>query len=295
MWFQTRELEPGVFVTLEPAVNPMFRAAMVTVTGRDRDLQVDFGCGVVPLRAALPLSGKPVVAVASHAHVDHIGGFHEFAERLGHRLEAAGFAGEPGFETFADEFLGWPDVLTSPPAPGYRIADWSLQPAPLTGVLGEGDRVDLGDRQFRVLHLPGHSPGGIGLLDERDGLLLSGDAIYDDDLLDDLPGGSVAEYLLTMERLRHLDCRLVIGGHGPEKMPDRHTRGHAPLAAGGVLLSMAENGLIATDGPRMGATDPARLGGFGAAVKASPRFAVAAGEFGREPLHCGHEPHAPLK
>ncbi|MFO1461834.1 MAG: PQQ-binding-like beta-propeller repeat protein [Verrucomicrobiota bacterium] len=37
------------------------------------------------------------------------------------------------------------------------------------------------------------------------------------------------------------------GGHGPERMPDRHTRGHAPLSAGGILLSMAENALIATD------------------------------------------------
>jgi hypothetical protein len=65
-WFQTRALEAGVFVTLEPSVDPMFRAAMVTVLGRDRDLQWDFGCGLTPLRPALPLSGKPVVAVASH-------------------------------------------------------------------------------------------------------------------------------------------------------------------------------------------------------------------------------------
>ena len=49
-WFRTRELRPGVFVTLEPAVASMFQAAMVTVLGRDRDLQFDFGCGVVALR-----------------------------------------------------------------------------------------------------------------------------------------------------------------------------------------------------------------------------------------------------
>ena len=90
-WFETRELEPGVFVTLEPAVDPMFRASIVTILGRDRDLQLDFGCGVLPLRPELPLSGKPVVAVASHAHVDHIGGLHEFSERLGHVAETAGF------------------------------------------------------------------------------------------------------------------------------------------------------------------------------------------------------------
>lgn len=37
------------------------------------------------------------------------------------------------------------------------------------------------------------------------------------------------------------------GGHGPERMPDRHTRGHAPLAAAGAVVSVAENGLIGTD------------------------------------------------
>lgn len=216
MWYDQRETSPGVFVTLEPAVDPMFRAAMVTVIGRDFDLQFDFGCGVLPLRPALPLSGKPVIAVASHAHVDHIGGFHEFDQRLGHAVEAAGFAGKPGVETFADEFKSWPDVTNPPPVSGWTTATWSLRPAPLTGKLAEGDRVDLGDRVFTVLHLPGHSPGGIGLLDERGGLFLSGDAIYDDEILDELPGASIPDYLVTMERLRNLDCRLIIGGHGPK-------------------------------------------------------------------------------
>ena len=215
-WFHTRALDPGVFVTLEPAVDPMFRASIVTILGRDRDLQFDFGCGLLALRPALPLSAKPVLAVASHAHIDHIGGFHEFADRLGHAAEAAGFAGQPGVETFADEFRHWPDPVSHPPAPGWSIADWTLHPAPLTGTLEDGDRIDLGDRQFTVLHLPGHSPGGIGLLDETDGLFLTGDAIYDDEILDDLPGASIPDYLRTMDRLRTIDLRLAIGAHGPE-------------------------------------------------------------------------------
>lgn len=215
-WFLTRSLAPGVFVTLEPAVDPMFRATMVTVLGRDRDLQFDFGCGLVTLRPSLPLSGKPVVAVASHAHVDHIGGLHEFSDRRAHAAEATGYAGIPGVETFADEFRSWDTLVTALPEPGWTIDTWSLHPAPLTETLAEGDRVDLGDRAFTVLHLPGHSPGGIGLLDEVDGLFLTGDAIYDDEILDDLPGASIPDYLATMERLRRIDCRLAIGGHGPE-------------------------------------------------------------------------------
>lgn len=215
MWFRTQQVEAGVWRTEEPFVDLMFRAAMVTVRGRDRDLQFDFGCGVLPLRAALPLSGGQVVAVASHAHIDHIGGFHEFSDRLGHATEAAGFAGAPDGVTFADEFRTWPAAVTQSPAPGWSVADWRLDPAPLTGTLKEGDRVDLGDRVFEVLHLPGHSPGGIGLFDAVAGLLIAGDAIYDDDLLDDLPGGSVPDYIATMERMRQFDCRIAIGGHGP--------------------------------------------------------------------------------
>ncbi len=204
-------LEPGLWRLEEPLVCPMFRAAFVTLCGRDADLQFDFGCGTAPLRPALPLSGAPVIAVASHAHVDHIGGFHEFTDRRGHVAELAGFAGLPGITTFAAEFATWPGGA----APGLDLTGWTLHPAPLTMTLEEGDLIDLGDRVLTVLHLPGHSPGGIGLLDQKDGLFLSGDAIYDDRILDDLPGASPDDYRRTMERLRHLDCRLVIGGHGP--------------------------------------------------------------------------------
>ena len=211
MWFATVKVTAGVWRSEEPAVNDMFRAAMVTITGRDADLQFDFGCGVTALRCAMPLTGKPVIAVASHAHVDHIGGFHEFADRRGHAAEAAGFSGLPEGLTFATEFRDWPGGA----ATGADLSDWQLRPAPLTATLDEGDHIDLGDRVFTTLHLPGHSPGGIGLLDERDGLLLSGDAIYDDDILDDLPGADLADYHRTMQRLRHLDCRCIIGGHGP--------------------------------------------------------------------------------
>ena len=91
---------------------------------------------------------------------------------------------------------------------------YKILPAPLTMLLGEGDLVDLGDRRLRVLHLPGHSPDSIGLLDERDGLFFSGDAIYDDTLIDDLPDSDRTAYRATMARIIDLPVRLAYGGHG---------------------------------------------------------------------------------
>ena len=74
--------------------------------------------------------------------------------------------------------------------------------------------IDLGDRSFTVLHLPGHSFGCIGLYDERDGLLFSGDAVYDDTLIDDMWCSDRDDYRATMRRLLDLPVRIVHGGHG---------------------------------------------------------------------------------
>jgi glyoxylase-like metal-dependent hydrolase (beta-lactamase superfamily II) len=105
--------------------------------------------------------------------------------------------------------------VTKLPCPGWSAADYRIEPAPLTRILDEGDSVDLGDRQFKVLHLPGHSPDSIALFDEQDGTFFSGDAIYDDRLLDDLPDSDRAAYRRTMQRLLDLPIRIGHGGHGP--------------------------------------------------------------------------------
>jgi glyoxylase-like metal-dependent hydrolase (beta-lactamase superfamily II) len=74
--------------------------------------------------------------------------------------------------------------------------------------------VDLGDHALTVLHLPGHSPGSIALFDESDGTLFSGDVVYDDVLLDSLPGSDTGQYARSLRRLRNLPVRLTHPGHG---------------------------------------------------------------------------------
>ena len=73
--------------------------------------------------------------------------------------------------------------------------------------------MDLGDRSFRVLHLPGHSPGSIGLYEERTGILLSGDAIYDGEFIDDYYHSDAEAYRATLRRLRDLPVSIVHAGH----------------------------------------------------------------------------------
>jgi glyoxylase-like metal-dependent hydrolase (beta-lactamase superfamily II) len=214
-WYVREDVAAGVTRITEPFVDPYYSANLYFARGRDRDLLVDAGMGILPLRPVLQLTdGKPVLALATHIHVDHVGALHEFADRAGPASEAALFAAMPDDATFAEEYRERKAPVTKQPYPGWKIADYRLEPAPLTVLLKEGDRVELGDRSFSVLELPGHSPC-IALFDEANGVLFAGDAIYDDQLLDDMPCSDKAAYRRTMRRLiDEVDAKIVFGGHG---------------------------------------------------------------------------------
>ncbi|WP_199537442.1 MBL fold metallo-hydrolase [Spongiactinospora gelatinilytica] len=213
----------------------LLRSNIWHVRGGERDLLVDAGCGVASLRDAAPdLFAREPVVVFTHSHYDHVGGAHEFAERWIHEAEALSLV-EPEFGTLIGsdlpaEFHALLDEIGVPmpealvdalPYGGYDIATYDAVPAPATRLLREGDPVDLGDRAFTVLHLPGHTPGGIALWDEDGGVLFSGDVIYDAPLLDSLPGSDPAAYRATMRRLRDLPVRVVHPGHEPSFGRDR--------------------------------------------------------------------------
>ena len=215
-WFSTHIVDASTTMLTEPFVHEYMRANIWHVRGRDIDLLVDTGMGICPLAPHIVAPpGKPLLVVATHIHLDHVGSLHEFALRAGPAQSAAEFARMGDAATYADEFRTLEGGVSQLPWRGWKAADYRIEPAPLTRILHEGDTVELGDRQFKVLHLPGHSPDSVALFDEQDGTLFSGDAIYDDTLLDDLPDSDRNAYRRTMERLLDLPARVGHGGHGP--------------------------------------------------------------------------------
>jgi len=214
-WFLKKAISDRLTRIWEPHVHKFFQANMFHVVGKDADLVIDFGMGLANLRSALNITpGKPVLAVATHVHVDHVGSFHEFGTRLGHEAEANAFAHMPDADTLTDYFRTQQDALTATPPTGMTPDAYKIPPAPLTTILVENDVIDIGNACYTVLHLPGHSPGSIGLLDQRTGEFFSGDAIYEGGLVDDLPGCNIEAYKGTMARLSELDVGVVHGGHG---------------------------------------------------------------------------------
>ncbi len=215
IWYQTRSVGEGVTFIAEPHILEFYRCNIWHVRGRDRDLLVDSGMGVVSLREQVPLvTEKPLVAVASHTHFDHVGCHHEFADRWVHRDEAGIMAAPTRAATLADPYVTDAIFTKLPPAP-YASTEYAVKAAPATRLLEAGDVIDLGDRAFQVLHTPGHSPGGIMLFERATGILFSGDTVYDGPLVDDAYHSDVAAYVATMRRILDLPVRVVHGGHFP--------------------------------------------------------------------------------
>lgn len=214
-WYETTSLDDDVTHIHEPFIKAFFRCNIWHVRGRDRDMLVDSGMGVVSLVEQVALvTERPCLAVASHTHFDHIGCHHEFRERLCHRHEAGLMARPTRANTLADPYVT-DDIFTRRPPGPYSSQSYEVRSAPATQLIDDGDRVDLGDRSFEVIHTPGHSPGSIMLWEAASGILFSGDTVYDGPLIDDAYHSDRDAYAVTMKRIHDLPVRVVHGGHFP--------------------------------------------------------------------------------
>ena len=144
-----------------------------------------------------------------------------------HRFEADALQNRVHGRTRPED---WPiENLAAARAAGYELPDYMLEleptvgfdpdaywiePAPATRLIEEGDTLTVGSRQFIVLHLPGHTRGGVGLFEEETGVLFSGDVLYDGPLVDGLPESNVADFVKSITRIRNLSVSAAHGGHG---------------------------------------------------------------------------------
>lgn len=221
-WYETRRLDDDITYIGEPFIKEFYRCNIWHVRGRDRDMLVDSGMGVVSLREHVPLvTEKACVAVASHTHFDHIGCHHEFGECLVHPAEADLLMRPTRINTLAEDYVT-DDIFTAlPPAP-YLSADYQVTGVARPRLIEDGDIVDLGDRHFTVIHTPGHSPGGVALFEAASGTLFSGDIHYDGPLIEDTYHSNLDDYIASMKRLLDLPVRVVHGGHFPSFGAARH-------------------------------------------------------------------------
>jgi hydroxyacylglutathione hydrolase len=150
------------------------------------------------------LNKKPVMLLQTHLHLDHVFGIDFVNRQWGLRPIAH----------FGDEFL---INQTVDMATHFGITLKNNPPAP-EKYLNDGDVVEFGNVMLEVIHVPGHSPGGIVFYAKEEKILMAGDVLFKGSIgRSDLPGGNqhdliegIRKRLLTLP-----DDVVVYPGHGP--------------------------------------------------------------------------------
>ncbi len=162
-------LADGVWSLLSPGGCPTL---CYLVEGADRALLIDTGFGVGDLKALCErLTDKPVTVVNTHSHGDHTLGNFQFDRVYIHAKDL-----DAAKEMDSEEKRA--RSVDAPEGCGYTLADYvTYKPYELVP-MEEGYVFDLGGgHEVEVIHTPGHTPGGVCLLEKKRRMLFSGDSL----------------------------------------------------------------------------------------------------------------------
>jgi len=172
---------------------------------------VDPGGHVPRILAVLESDGLTCKCIFNtHSHRDYIGGNAELKKATGapliiHKDEAGLLENASVSAQLFGAFV--PD---SPPADMF---------------VEEGDIIEVGSIEFRVIELPGHSPRGLGFV--FDNAVVGGDALFAGSIgRTDFPGGDFDLLIKSIEEKVFVlpDDTVVLPGHGPETTVGREKR-----------------------------------------------------------------------
>jgi glyoxylase-like metal-dependent hydrolase (beta-lactamase superfamily II) len=176
------------------------------VRGSSRNILIDVGLSsnfphmVECLRHLDCPPEKIDMVVLSHEHLDHIGAAFHFHGRTyiaAHRLAANKIM-------LRDDFSMLRKMFNEPNVP-INVDIW----------LEEGNVIDLGNFRLDVMHTPGHTSACITLFDQEKGLLFAADTLMPGGVMGGVFGsGSISDYIQSLERLKGLNSKILLSGHG---------------------------------------------------------------------------------
>ena len=139
--------------------------------------------------------------VCTHAHFDHVGALSDIKHETGASIVIHQEEQEIYRNTRKQAVL-WGFEIDDLPEPDMFVS--------------EGNELGIGGLRFKILHTPGHSPGGICLFGE--GVLIAGDTLFAGSVgRTDLLGGNLDMLKDSFKRLMSLpDQTEILPGHGPE-------------------------------------------------------------------------------
>jgi len=198
-WFQVYQVAPGVKAIYEPY--QWQETISYLIEGKSKALLFDTGNGIGDIHGLVKrLTDKPISVLNSHSHFDHVGGNHAFKRVYGMNTaytkeRQQGISNEEISEEVS------PAALCRPLPHGVSEATHIGRPYKISKRIEDGYTFELGDRSLEVIHVPGHTPDAIALIDHDHGLLWTGDTFYAGPIWLYAPETDLVAYRQSIDRL----------------------------------------------------------------------------------------------
>jgi glyoxylase-like metal-dependent hydrolase (beta-lactamase superfamily II) len=177
-WFKVYVVGENVFAITEPFNYE--EVISYLILGNAKALLFDSGNGFDSIaKVVKELTDLPVVVVNSHTHYDHIGGNYEFDNILALNNDYTLKWAETGWshELIKNEVT--PEAICLENLPNADTANHHVKPFKISEFIIDGEIIDLGERQIKVISVPGHTPDAIALFAQESGYLWTGDTYYE--------------------------------------------------------------------------------------------------------------------
>lgn len=168
-WFKVQEMAGDLW-----ALDDNGQDTIYLVQGKAKALLIDTGLGIGDLaQTVASLTSLPLIVVNTHGHPDHVGGDYQF--------ENIYIAGEDISlldSCFYGEHRNWVlEQFLKGQLEKSDMESWLARKPQKVNTIQPGDSFDLGERVIKVIAVPGHTSGCIGLLDENNRYLFTGDSV----------------------------------------------------------------------------------------------------------------------
>lgn len=208
-WFTINEIDKDTYIISE--YRHWEETHCYLINGSERSLLIDTGLGICNIyNEVIKLTDRPLTAVATHVHWDHIGGHKYFPDFYAQKEELHWLNGEfpLSLERIKKMVIDRCDLPE-----GYNVDTYVFFQGKPTRVLTDHDVIDLGNRSIHVLHTPGHSPGHMCFFEEERGYLFTGDLVYKDTLFAYYPSTDPEAYLSSLKIVAELPVKRVFPAH----------------------------------------------------------------------------------
>lgn len=181
------------------------------LNGTQRSLLIDTGLGICNISEVISqLTDKPITAIATHIHWDHIGGHKYYPDFYAHEAELDWLNG--GFPQPLETIRGYVTDRCELPK-DFHIDEYVFFQGKPTKVLYGGEHIDLGGRMVDVIHTPGHAPGHMCFWETERGYLFTGDLAYKGMLTAWFPSTDPDTYLKSIETVAALPVEKMFPAH----------------------------------------------------------------------------------